>query len=322
VTTGANRSPGWVDPAAFRLERGDRVAVVAPSGPLRPEALEAGIAVLRRRGFDVVVGEHVRDRCAYLAGTDEDRTADFNRALRDPSVRALWLARGGYGLPRILDRLDLGRLVDDPKILIGYSDATALFSAVLRDTPARVLHGPMVGTLADRRAYHAPSLWRALSGAPMEYRLTRGAVHRAGIAEGPVVGGCLSLLAAVAGTPYEPPVDGAILFWEDVNEEPFRIDRMLAQLRHAGWLRRIRGLIVGRLHNVRARTRVYDVPLRDLLEAHLAGTDYPVVTGFPAGHAPGQRALPLGVAARLDTKAGRLEVGSAATRSAREISAR
>jgi muramoyltetrapeptide carboxypeptidase len=297
-------------PADFRLERGDRVAVVAPSGPLRPEALDAGMAVLRRRGFDVVAGEHVRDRRAYLAGSDGDRAADLNHALGDRSVRAIWLARGGYGLPRILDRLDLGRLEKDPKILIGYSDATALFSAVLRTAPSPILHGPMVGVLADRKAYHAPSLWRALSGAPMEYRLARGAVHRAGVAEGPIVGGCLSLLTTLAGTPYEPPVDGAILFWEDVNEEPFRIDRMLAQLRHAGWLGRLRGMIVGRLLNVRARRRGNDMPLRAILEAHLAGTDYPVVTGFPAGHAPGQRALPLGVTARLDTPAGRLDVNA------------
>jgi muramoyltetrapeptide carboxypeptidase len=284
---------------------------------VRPEALEAGIAVLRKRGFEVIAGEHARDRWAYLAGSDDDRAADCNRAIGDPSVRALWLARGGYGLPRILDRLDLGRLAADPKILIGYSDATALFSAVLRHARAPVLHAPMVGTLADRKAYHAPSLWRALSGMPMQYRLPRGTVHRPGMAEGPIVGGCLSLLAAIAGTPYEPPLDGAILFWEDVNEEPFRIDRMLAQLRHAGWLGRIRGMIVGRLLNVRARRRGNDMPLGDLLEAHLGGTDYPVVTGFPAGHAPGQRALPLGIAARLDTRAGRLSVSGRSSVSGR-----
>jgi muramoyltetrapeptide carboxypeptidase len=307
--------------SSFRLERGDRVAVVAPSGPLRAAALESGLALLRRRGFEVEAGEHVRDRRAYLAGTDEDRAADFNRALRDRSVRAVWLARGGYGLPRILDRLELGRLKDDPKILIGYSDATALFSAVLRIAPAPIVHGPMVGTLADRKAYHAPSLWRALSGVPMEYRLARGAIHRAGVAEGPIVGGCLSLLASIAGTPYEPPLDGAILFWEDLHEEPFRLDRMLAQLRHAGWLRRIRGMIVGRLLDCRAAKRENDVPLRDILAAHLVGTDYPVVTGFPAGHAPGQRALPLGVPARLDTRSGRLEVGRAPSRAA-SLSAR
>jgi muramoyltetrapeptide carboxypeptidase len=148
----------------------------------------------------------------------------------------------------------------------------------------------------------------------MDYRLARSTIHRAGIAEGPIVGGCLSLLASVAGTPYEPPLDGAILFWEDLHEEPFRLDRMLAQLRHAGWLRRIRGMIVGRLLNCRAAKRENDVPLRDILDAHLIGTDYPVVTDFPAGHAPGQRALPLGVPARLDTTSGRLDVGRAPTR--------
>jgi muramoyltetrapeptide carboxypeptidase len=307
--------------ASFRLMPGDRVAVVAPSGPVRAAALESGLALLRRRGFEVAAGGHVRDRRAYLAGMDEDRAADFNRALRDRSVRAVWLARGGYGLPRILDRLDLGRLKEDPKILIGYSDATALFSAVLRIAPSPIVHGPMVGTLADRKTYHAPSLWRVLSGVPMDYRLARSAIHRAGVAEGPIVGGCLSLLASVAGTPYEPPLDGAILFWEDVHEEPFRLDRMLAQLRHAGWLGRIRGMIVGRLLDCRAAKRENDVPLRDILDAHLVGTDYPVVTDFPAGHAPGQRALPLGVPARLDTRSGRLDVGHAPTRAA-SLSAR
>jgi len=290
------------------LRPGDRIGVVAPAGPPRRRALEAGIAVLEGRGFQVVRGRHLFDRQAYLAGSDADRLADLNGMLRDPGLRAVWFARGGYGLHRIIRGVDLAALRRAPKALIGYSDLTVVQAAAWRRLGLGCFQGPMVAELADRRAYHAGSLWRALAGGTVRVRFGRRSVMRPGRAAGPLVGGCLSLLAALVGTPYEPPLDGAILFWEEVNEEPFRLDRMLAHLRLSGRLDRLAGMVVGTLPGCRARRRANAMPLAAILATHLAGTDYPVVTGIPAGHGPRKITLPIGFPARLDTRSGLLTV--------------
>jgi muramoyltetrapeptide carboxypeptidase len=290
------------------LRPGDRVGVVAPAGPPRRRALEAGIAVLERRGFDVVRGRHLCDRLAYLAGPDADRLDDLNAMLHDPGLAGIWFARGGYGLHRIIDGVDIASLGRAPKALIGYSDITVLQAAAWRHLGLGSFQGPMVAELGDARAYRAGALWRCLAGAPLRLRLARRSVVRHGRASGPLVGGCLSLLVALVGTPHEPPLDGAILFWEEVNEEPFRIDRMLAHLRLAGRLERLAGMVVGSLRGCRARRRADAMPLASILATHLAGTDYPVVTGVPAGHGLRKITLPIGFPARLDTRAGLLTV--------------
>jgi len=290
------------------LRPGDRIGVVAPAGPPRRRALEAGIAVLEKRGFEVVRGRHLFDRQGYLAGTDADRLADLNGMLRDPRARAVWFARGGYGLHRIIRGVDFAALRRAPKALIGYSDLTVLQAAAWRRLGLGGFQGPMVAELADPRAYHPGSLWRALAGERIRVRFGRSSVVRPGRAAGPLVGGCLSLLTALVGTPYEPPLDGAILFWEEVNEEPFRIDRMLAHLKLAGRLDRLAGMVVGSLPGCRPRRRANAMPLAAILATHLAGTDYPVVTGIPAGHGPGKITLPVGFPARIDTRSGVLSV--------------
>jgi muramoyltetrapeptide carboxypeptidase len=271
-------------------------------------ALRRGIAWLERRRFVVVRGDHLMDRRGYLAGQDGDRAGDLGRALADPDLKAVWLARGGYGSQRILDRIDFAPLRSHPKSLIGYSDATVLHAAAWTLARVSTLHGPMVSELADPSAYDAAALGRALSGAPLRFAFPRRSVLRAGRGSGPIVGGCLSLLVGLLGTPFDLDTRGTILFWEEVGEEPYRIDRMLAQLRLAGRLRGLRGMLVGRLVRCRARRRENDVPLAEILRDHLAGTDYPVVIDFPAGHCRGKMTLPLGRAARLDTAACRLTI--------------
>jgi muramoyltetrapeptide carboxypeptidase len=283
------------------LRPGDRVGVVAPAGPVRRPYLERGIRVLEDRGFEVVRGRHLLERQAYLAGTDRDRAEDLNRMMADPGLRAVWFARGGYGCHRIVEALDFRPLRRSPKILVGYSDASVVQAAAWNAVRLVTFQGPMVAELGDPRVYDAGSLWRALGGEALVFRLRRPSILRPGRAEGPIVGGCLSVLAALAGTRYMPRTEGAILFWEEVNEEPFRIDRMLAHLRLAGVLRGLRGMIVGRLIGCRAKRRGQQVPLETILESHLAGTSYPVVVNFPAGHVAGKKTLPLGREARLDT---------------------
>jgi muramoyltetrapeptide carboxypeptidase len=295
------------------LRPGDRVGVVAPAGPVRRRAIARGLAVLRERGFVVVPGAHLFDRRAYLAGTDRDRAADLNRMLADESIRAVWFARGGYGSHRIVEEIEFGPLRRRAKWLIGYSDVTVLQAAAWRRLGLASLQGPMVTQLGERGAYDTRSLWRALSGDALEYSLPARAVLRSGrAARAPIVGGCLSPLVALLGTPYMPPTAGTILFWEEVNEEPFRIDRMLAQLRLAGVLRKLAGMIVGRLVGCRARRPGHQVALARILSTHLEGTRYPVVIDFPAGHCAGKKTLPLGREAVLDTASRRLRF--AATR--------
>ncbi|HEV8199425.1 MAG TPA: LD-carboxypeptidase [Candidatus Polarisedimenticolia bacterium] len=291
------------------LQRGDRIAVVAPAGPAPLEELERGVAFLEKRGYVVTRGAHLSGRHAYLAGTDAERAADLNAAIRDPRVRLVWCARGGYGTPRLLDRVDTRALRRDPKPLLGYSDETAL-QELWRRAGAPILYGPHVVELHDRRAWHAGSLDAALQGRAVAVPLARRAVAREGRAAGPLLGGCLSLLVGLAGTPYEPPLDGAILFWEDLNEQPFRIDRMLTHLKNAGWLSRLSGMVVGRLYGCRAQDPRLDRSIRDILLDRLEGTRYPVVFDLPAGHVPGKWTLPLGGPARLDTGALRLTISA------------
>jgi muramoyltetrapeptide carboxypeptidase len=298
-------------PPALRV--GDRIGIAAPGGPIRPAEFERGLAYLTARGYEPVVGRHVRERHGYLAGADEGRLEDLNGFLADRAIRGVWFARGGYGSARIVAGLDLAPFRKDPKPIIGYSDITVVHQAVYRRLGVSTFYGPLVPELGDESAFDEASLWRALSGGDrtLDFEIGPESIHREGMAEGPLVGGCLSLLVSLVGTPYEAPTDGTILFWEEVNEEPYRIDRMLCHLRLAGRLARLRGMIIGRLVGCDAKDPRNDIPLAEILETHLEGTDFPVVFDFPAGHCAGKVTLPLGRIGRLDTDARRLSIRGA-----------
>ncbi len=292
------------------LQPGDRIGIAAPGGPIREEAFHRGLVYLESRGFRPVLGKNLHRRQAYLAGSDRERLEDFAAFLGDETMAGIWCARGGYGSARIVGGLDLEALRRHPKALIGYSDITVLHSAVYRKTRLATWHGPLVPELGDPELFDEAFLWKALTGdvGDLSWPLPASTVHRSGVGEGPLVGGCLSLLVGLIGTPYESPMDGSVLFWEEVHEEPYRIDRMLGQLRLSGRLRKLRGMVVGRLIDCAAKDPGNDMPLRDILETHLAGTDFPVVVDFPAGHCTGKTTLPLGRSVRLDTGSLRLAV--------------
>jgi len=289
---------------------GDLIGVAAPAGPVEPAALEAGIAYLEARGFRVRRGKHLTRRHGYLAGSDAERLSDLNALLADPEPAAIWFARGGYGTGRIVDRLDLEPLSRAPKALIGYSDLTVLQAAVWRRHRLVTYYGPMVAELGERGRFDEPSLWRMVSGGAGgdDHPLDRNAVLRPGSGEGTLLGGCLSLLVSLIGTPWDLQTDGAILFWEEVNEDPFRIDRMLGHLRHAGKLERLRGMVVGRLVGCGPKSGGETLPLEEILRTHLRGTEYPVIIDLPAGHAAAKITLPLGRTVRLQTDPPRLAI--------------
>ena len=278
-----------------RLRPGARIGVAAVSGPVDPAKLDAGVRALEARGYSVVLAENVGEVDGFLAGSDDSRASGYRRLVTDPSVDAIFFARGGYGSSRILSRLDPAEAAANPKIHLGGSDLTALFAWLARTADLVTFYGPMV---AVEMGTGAGLDWeRVLSGGgPAEHRFEAADVVRNGVAEAPLVGGCLSLLASLAGTPEAVRAAGCILFWEDVGEERYRLDRLLTQLERSGTLDDLLGMVIGSV--VPGRGESPDA-VRDYLRGRFRGAPFPVAMGFPAGHLDAPRTLPLGVPARL-----------------------
>lgn len=283
------------------LRRGDRVAVVAPSGPCEPDHLAAACDRLRPLDLDVVVGAHALDRVRYLAGYDRDRAADLAAAWCDPSVRAVICARGGYGAGRLLPLLDwdaLGRA--GPKLLHGSSDITALHGAFGRRLGLVTSFGPMPanhllgGDRPDDESFdHLRRSW--FEPADPSIRQLRGThALRSGRAHGTIVGGNLSLLAASMGTPWAPPAaTGCLVLLEDVGEAPYRVDRLLTQLLQSGWLAGAAGFVLGTWDGC-------GDDVEETLAERLGPLDAPILAGLPVGHGRPQLTLPLGATAVMD----------------------
>ncbi len=266
------------------------------------------------------MGPNTARRYGYFAGTDEERLADLNGALRDPEIAAVWCIRGGYGVTRILDRVDFDALARRPRPLIGYSDITAVLNAAFHHTGVVTFHAPMARVAMppfSRRHFE-----RVLASAepagrlgrlpappdvllPRENRIT---TLRGGLAEGPLLGGNLSLLQCLVGTPHLPDLDGAILFLEDVGEDLYRVDRMLAHLRMVGALARLAGVAIGRFTDLERSMSDGALGFDEVLATYFLPLGIPVACGFPVGHIDDQWTLPLGVRARLDADAGELEL--------------
>ena len=289
-----------------RLAPGDPVRVIAPSGPVPREAFATGIEVLRAR-YDVRFDDGVFARAGYLAGPDERRLAELTAALADPDARAIVMARGGYGLMRLLPFIDLGVLVSRPRPIVGFSDGTALLALAARAGVASI-HGPVVtqlgslgvgdqGALFERLETPGPSgLFAGLDG------LIPGRV------QGPLIGGNLEVFSRLIGTPYLPDVAGAILFFEDLGERPYRIDRLLAHLDLAGIFSAVAGVVVGDFSGCREpeATRADSPTAEEVLVDRLGRLPIPVAVGGSFGHGTRNRALPYGVMCELDTMEGTL----------------
>lgn len=290
--------PGDGGPPSLRA--GDRVAVVAPSGPVDPVRLERGCAVLRSLGLDVVVGKHAFDQnpsdLTYLAGSDVERAADLQAAWCDPRVSAVLCARGGYGASRVLGHLDWAALrAAVPKWLQGSSDITALHVAFGRRLSVPTLFGPMAASLiADADPEALDHLREALFGPGAPVRGERAL--RGGQVAGVLTGGNLTLLTSLLGTPYAPsPAAGRIGFLEDVGEAPYRVDRMLTQLLQAGWFEDVAGIVLG--------TWTGCGDLDAVFADRLVPLGVPILAGVPVGHGPRQLTIRLGAGATLDADA-------------------
>ncbi len=286
------------------LQPGDRVAVVAPASPPDPEKLEAGIQRLEAAGLIVERGRTLSAHRGYLAGDDQLRAEELNHYLQRTDIRAIFCARGGYGCLRLLPLLDYAAATHAPKLLIGYSDITALHLALLHHAALPGLSGPMVAIdwpLIDPATEQC--FWELARGTTPDPLKPIGStsprVLQPGTAEGLLIGGTLSVLVRLIGTPYLPDLTGAILFLEDVGEAPYRLDGMLAQLRLAGVLDRLAGVVLGHFTDCSLNVSTPSLTLEEVLHDYFGTASYPVVADFPYGHVAIKNTLPVGVRARL-----------------------
>lgn len=308
--------PGLVKPPP--LLEGDTIALVAPASPLSESLVRQAVANLERRGYRVRLAVLPGRERGYLAADDATRARALNDLLRDGGVKAIICLRGGYGSPRILDRIDYATLRRQPKIIIGYSDITALLLAIHRKAGVVCFHGPMGKEWGLGRGispYSEQYYWSLLAAgtAPIEDwggKRARGMKSPTtlvgGTAVGRLIGGNLSLISALMGTPYEIDTRNSILFLEEVAEKPFRVDRMLNQLRLAGKLKEVHGVLLGGFPACDARDPDGDLPLETVFRDYFEPLGVPVLADFPAGHVPDQALLPLGVVVRLNATEGTL----------------
>ena len=294
-----------IKPAA--LKSGDTVAVVAPAAAIEREHLERGVNVLASMGFRVKVSERALARSGILAGDDRERAAELQACFADPGVKAIFSARGGYGCGRLLPLLDFKAIARTPKVFVGFSDETFLLNALVDLAGMVSFHGPMIAMdfargLTERSLDHMQRLLKGeLAGFELE---ARESVHP-GTAQGEVIGGCLSVLVATIGTPYAPSFDGRILFLEDTGEKAYRIDRMLVQLRQAGALARVAGIVFGAIRAIDGDESENRLIARFVAE-QTAGLGCPVLYGIEAGHGSENFTIPFGVVARIDSATRRI----------------
>jgi muramoyltetrapeptide carboxypeptidase len=304
-----------------RLNPADTIGIIAPaSAPPDPKAVDHSVAVLKKLGFKPKLAPNVRKRFGFLAGSDRERASDLMKMFTDKTVNAILCLRGGYGTPRLLGLLDYKTIRSHPKVFIGFSDITALHCAFLLKSDLVSFHGPMLNSdliKPDCPSFTIESLLRTVSRAAAPGRLTHSlnrssqrsvvpkvTALRRGIVSGNLMGGNLSLLCALIGTPYEPSFKNKILFFEDVDEPPYRFDRMLTYLLNTGLLQQVAGVAVGTNANSedpKAKTaKEYRQTLTDVLKERLGPLKVPVVMNLPFGHVPLNATIPIGVRATLD----------------------
>jgi muramoyltetrapeptide carboxypeptidase len=282
------------------------VGIAAPGGPVDPERLAAGCALWRAAGFQTRHRDDVTARQGYLAGDDERRAKELMELVRDPSVGAVVCARGGYGCDRIVPLLDAAAFREAAKPLVGYSDVTSLLLWQRRCAGLVGFHGPMLDLGSDLDPASFAALVAQLTGSERLPVVLRGCSRVGGVARGRLVGGSLTLVAGSLGTPWEIQTRGAILLLEEVNEAPYRIDRMLQQLRLAGKLRQVRGVGVGDVSSC-ADPR-YGTEALAVIEEVVRPLAVPLVTGLPFGHVRANAPWPVGVRARIDGDRGELHI--------------
>ncbi len=301
---------------AKKLKPGDTIAILSPSSPTKdPTAIPRGKAFLESLGYRVILGKHVDEwRAHYVAASPEARAEDFNEMFARKDVDMILCARGGYGALQFIDRIDFENIKANPKIFCGYSDITSLHLAIHRFAGLVTIHGEVLTAINPGMSEYTKNHWlRCLTTTEERREITLAdpdkylTVISPGKAEGEVIGGNLSLLAASCGTFYQPDLQGKILFFEEVGEEPYQIDRYLAQLKNCGMLNGLLGVVIGECENCADASGYYPHVI-DTCKYYFEDLGVPCIYGLPMGHTRDQAALPLGVRVRLDADAGTFEI--------------
>jgi muramoyltetrapeptide carboxypeptidase len=284
------------------LKPGDKIGIVATARKISPEELQPAIEKFKEWGLQVALGNNIYAKQNQFAGSDEQRSHDLQQMLDDENIKAIIIARGGYGTLRIIDRIDFTNFVKHPKWIIGYSDVTVLHSHIHQNFLIETLHATMplkfpANGIEDNAL---TTLKKVLFGGQPEYTLPSDPLDRKGNTEGIITGGNLSLLYALAGTASDIDTNGKILFIEDLDEYLYHIDRMMMQLKRSGKLNKLAGLVVGGMTEMRDNEIPFGKTAKEIIAEAVAEYDYPVCFEFPAGHIDDNRALILGRKAELE----------------------
>ena len=298
---------------AKRLKKGDTIGMISPGSHIKAEELEKAVQRMEQLGFKVKLSKHISALRGFNAGTDQQRLDDLHNMFSDNQVDGIWCSRGGYGCSRLLPYIDYNLIKKNPKVLIGYSDVTALLLAIHQKTGLICFHGP-VGA-SELTEYNETQIQNILMEPKANYTITHSdenlkneadyyqvEVFRAGPMQGKLMGGNLSLLAALAGTEYAFDAKGKIVFIEDIGEKPYRIDRMLTTMRQAYNLEKAAGILLGIFEDCQPGENDLSLSLKETLKDRLAGLGIPVIYGISFGHIANQCILPVGLEASFNTK--------------------
>jgi muramoyltetrapeptide carboxypeptidase len=279
------------------LKKGDTIIILSPAGKLKDRTMvDPGIELANHWGLVVFFGNHLLSQDNTFAGTDEQRLEDLQKALDDPSIKAIWAARGGYGTIRIIDDLDFTKFMENPKWVIGYSDITVLHNKI-NELGYQSVHGQMPMTLDLEDPVQRESiktLYQTLFGKKLQYKIESSAYNRTGESTGQLVGGNLSIVYSMLGSDTNLNMNGKILFIEDIGEALYHIDRMMISLKRAGFFKNCEGVIVGDFKLKKNEGNSFGKTLEEIVLEAVEGTDFPVVFNFPAGHLDDNRTLLLG----------------------------
>jgi muramoyltetrapeptide carboxypeptidase len=316
LSNNMNKHSDFVSLLPSALKKGSTIGITAPASGVDNAEIQEGIALLKASGYSIVLGNTLTRKYGYLSAPDSERAAEFMEFVERPDIDCILCARGGYGVMRILPMLDFGVIRANPKIIIGYSDITALLVAITKLSNVITYHGPVASSTFDSFTvdYFKKTLCKPITNeiitepilseyTPISFSDSRMTTLSKGIAKGRLTGGNLSMIVATLGTPYEIDTKDSLLFLEDIAEEPYRIDRMLTQLWLAGKLQQCAGIILGQFKNCEAkRVPGFEVSfsLQEVLESRITSLGIPAVYGLPIGHVKSKMTIPLGVMAELD----------------------
>jgi len=284
----------------YPLKKGDTIGVVAPSARFDDKKFKKGVGCLQKMGFEVLVPRAIFGEKRYLAGEDHTRAAAVNELFANPKIKGIIAARGGFGAMRMLDYLDWEMIQANPKLVIGFSDATALLVAVIQRTQFAVVHGPNLVSLANADPTTLFSFFQAITELPADILVNPGGCLEPGQAQGKLVGGNLATLTHLIGTSFQPDFNGGVLFLEDVGEPAYKIDRMLSQMKMAGLFQGVRGVITGSFEDCENQDYLPEI-LSEIFEG------VPLLMGLTSGHGDFNLSLAMGLEVVLDSSTARIK---------------